>query len=120
MKTLIALSMLLLTSCGFNGKQKLETNDAKQTVEQTGESYTYIVVRLEFIKEIKDLCLELNPVSDFEKEDERNKIVAQCTFDNLSLINISPTITQDFTNEYCQEPTEDINIIEACEALNIL
>ncbi|QCT69610.1 hypothetical protein E1952_14855 [Staphylococcus aureus] len=78
------------------------------------------MVRLEFIKEIKDLCLELNPVSDFETSEERNKVVAQCTFDNLSLINISPTITQDFTDEYCQEPSTDPSVIEACEALNTL
>jgi hypothetical protein len=68
MKILLLL-FPLLTSCGFWGIQKLETNDSKQEIIQDGESYTYIVVRLEFIEQVRQICEDSELQADYESEE---------------------------------------------------
>jgi hypothetical protein len=126
MKYLLPI-LLLLTSCGFNGNQKLTTNDSEQRIVQEGESYTYIVLRLEFLEDIRKLCEDANLRSDFESDELYNQAVAQCTLDNLNLFNIDFGEAKDFADEYCREDAdlsevdpEDIpSIQEACEALGL-
>lgn len=125
MNKLILLLPLLLASCGFNGNQKLETNDSKQQIEQTGTSYTYVVVRLEFIEQIRLLCLDANPLEDFTSESQQKKAVAQCTIDNMAILNINLAQVNDFTGQYCQDgadlsqytPEQVTDILAACAAL---
>ena len=125
MNKLILLLPLLLASCGFNGNQKLETNDSKQQIEQTGTSYTYVVVRLEFIEQIRLLCLDANPLEDFTSESQQKKAIAQCTIDNMAILNINLAQVDDFTGQYCQDdadlsqytPEQVTDILAACAAL---
>lgn len=124
-KSLLMIAILSLFGCGFNGNQKLETNDSKQQIEQTGTSYTYIVVRLEFIEQIRLLCLDANPIEDFTTESQRNKAVAQCTIDNMAILNINLEQVDDFTGQYCEDdadlsqytPEQISDILAACAAL---
>lgn len=97
---------LLLTSCGFNGTQKLQTNDSKQNIVQSGKSYTYVVFRVEFIEQIKKLCQDSFRRSNFVSDEDYNKEVADCTFKNLSLININPSTAKNFVNDYCKEDAD--------------
>lgn len=97
--TLIAL--LAFTSCGFNGNQRLSVNDSLQSVTLSGEAFTYIVVRLEFIDEIKILCQDLH--FDIPDAQVRNKTVAECTFDRLTLLNFDFGSLLDVQNELCQQ-----------------
>lgn len=124
MKYLILLLLLFTASCGFNGKQKVETNDSKQEVIISGESYNYVVVRLEFIKEMKELCAESLLSSNYESEELYDKAVADCTFEHLSVLNTSALTS--FTTDYCNlgdntsqlTPEQLANIEAACQVLN--
>lgn len=125
MRFLLFTAFLALSSCGVNGNQKLETNDSKQTIEQTGTSYTYVVVRLEFIEQIRQICLDAHPLEDYPTEAEQKKAVAQCTIDNMSILNINLAQVDDFSKKYCQpdsdlssyNPQQVANILSACAAL---
>lgn len=121
MKYLILMFVSLTAACGFNGTQKLETNNAEQSVVQSGSSYAYVIVRLEFIQQIHDLCRDKYLVSDYETEALYRQVVAECVFDNLAILNISPT----FQNSYCEPgadlsgftPEQTSDILAACAAL---
>jgi len=115
------LSLLIIaalaTSCGINGEQKA-------TITQSGSSYTYVVVRLEYLQEIKDLCTEANPVSKFADVELQHSAIAQCTLENMKLFNISVDDVTKFANEYCNEtlpdevtPEQQEDIITACNAI---
>lgn len=93
---------LLLASCGFNGEQKITTNDSTQTVETAGEAYTYFVMRLEFIDQIEELCRDLE-YNESLSESEYDKAVAQCTFDKMSAIEVDLSNLQDLINQNAGE-----------------
>jgi len=82
----------------------------------------YILVRFEFITDIKQLCKDLNPLYEFNDKVERNKVVAQCTFDNLSVLDAG--LIGDFTNEFCNDTNnpdltseEQLQIEQLCDIL---
>lgn len=119
MRKLSTLILLLLTaSCGINGTQK---------VEQDGNSFTYIVVRLEYLEQIKALCQDANPIEGFETETLHKKAIAECTIENMNVFNIDLGEVDSFTNEYCIEgadlssftPQQQADIIAACTALGV-
>lgn len=108
----ILMLLLLLASCG-DSKVKIEEPDKPLTID--GDTYSYIVVQLEFIKDVRQLCEDVNLRSDFESEELYNKEVAQCTIDNLSLIDLGAI--DQFNNDICNDPqTEDE--IAICNAIN--
>lgn len=82
-KISILIATLFLTACG---DIEVKTKDSNHTVTQTGSAYYYVTVRLEFIDQIKNLCQDRyidqlsNPLYP--------QLVANCTFENLSLLNI--------------------------------
>jgi len=116
MKLLIML--LLLAGCGFNGEQKLT---------QSGSSYTYVVVRLEYLEQIKELCLEANPLSNFTTAELQKESIANCTLENMKIFNINVADVLDFKNKYCGDqvgfntftPEQQADILAACEALKL-
>ena len=65
-------SLLLLTACGFNGNQRVTTE---------GETKHRVVVELQFLEQIRQLC-EASVGPDF-------KAVADCTLENLDVLNLS-------------------------------
>lgn len=97
------LAALLLAGCGFNGTQKLETNNSKQDIVQSGQSYAYVVFRVEFIEQLKRLCKDSFIRSKFDSEEAYNKEVADCTFKNLSIINVNPGTAKSFVDDYCKK-----------------
>lgn len=123
MKYLILV--LLLTGCGINGTQKVETNDSKQTIETRGEAFQYVVVRLEFISQIQTICENKYLVSDFENEALYRQAAAECTLENLSLLNISVPQLDAFNSQFCNDdanldgltPEEIQQLTNLCEVL---
>ena len=100
MKKLLVFLPLLLAACDIN----VRTDDTQAKVIVEGESYSYIVVRLEFISQLIDLCNNLVLDSDFETIELADQARAKCVFDNLGLVNIPfNQFQQDFTG-LCQNP----------------
>lgn len=99
----------------------IEIDDSIHTVE--GEAYTYVVVRFEFITNIENLCSNLHPSREYTDQIERDRVVAQCVFDNLSILNIDTL--GEFTNEFCEKDDnynkltteEKIKVDKLCEVL---
>lgn len=113
---ILVSSLLILSGCGFNGNQR---------VTQGGESYTYVVLRLEFIQQVRELCEQRTLRSDFESDELYEQEVASCTIDNLALLNINIDALGEFQDSLCREdadlssfsPEEQQDILAACTAL---
>lgn len=95
MKKLILIA-LALTGCG---SFDVNVPNSTQNVVQSGSSYAYIVVRLEFINEIKQLCQDLN--NNVPDSNERARLVADCTFERMSLLNFDFGALTDVQNDLC-------------------
>lgn len=121
MKYLILIGAMVLTGCGINGEQKLTTNDSKQEVEILGEAFTYVVVRLEFIQQIKDLCIDKHSNSPEELKPE---LIANCTFKNLNVISIDFNPIKQVNETFCNRDLDGLTEAEiaeinrVCEVLN--
>lgn len=110
--------LLLFTSCGWNGRQH---------IVQDGESYTYVVLRLEFLEDVRQLCLDANIRSDYTTEELYNQAVARCTLDNLNIFNIDLGATSAFADQYCNvnadlstvNPADIPSIQSACDILGL-
>lgn len=110
----IVLFLLTLVSCN----SKIQTNDSRQDVVQSGESYAYVIVRLEFISDLKQLCQDSLLASNYESVELYNQAVAECTFEKLTILNVNPTQIGTFISTYCQ-PTSDLSALTPQEVLNI-
>ena len=116
----LLLLALLMTSCGKQEHQ-VKVDDSNHSL--SGEAYTYMVVRFDFITDIKKLCSGLHPLKDFEDKIERNRAVSQCTFDNLSVLDSIKV--EDFKADFCEHddaynelPVEDkLRVDQLCDAL---
>ena len=103
----------------------IKTNDSRQDLIQSGTSYAYVIVRLEFIQQIQQLCQDSILVSSFLSEDLYKQAVAQCTFDKLASLSVNTNSLTSFKQKYCQPtsdlsaltPSQQANIIAACAAL---
>ena len=115
----LLLVYLIAFVLGFTGcNSKVETNDSKQEIIQSGTSYSYVIVRLEFISELKQLCQDSLLITDYANEALYNQAVAECTFEKLTILNVNPTEITTFINQYCQ-PTSDLSALSPQEILNI-
>ena len=101
-----ALLIFLLSNCGFNGDQKLTTNDSKQNIVTSGTAYYYVLVGAEFIQQIHDLCVDYIVPGDYQTYQEYRKAVADCTFQHLTSLNLN--IVADFNSKYC-DPKVDVS-----------
>lgn len=111
MKVLMSLlTLMLIASCG-----KLKLSDSKHKIKVDAETYSYIVIRLDFIKEIKALCTELYPEYETPEEAKRIKLISQCTLEKMSIIDLK-AIT-DFSNGVCDAPVT-VQDIEICKVLS--
>jgi len=103
------------------GKSTLDVQDSQH--KASGEVYQYIVVRFEFIKQIKQICKDLNPAIDYTSDIERKKVIAQCTIDNLSILDIGKLA--EFDNIFCDNqdayneltPEQKANVDLICQSL---
>lgn len=117
MKKLVLLLALMGIGCGINGTQNFQI---------TGTSYSYVIVRLEFIQEINALCKQSLLREDFASSELYEQAVSKCTLEKMSLFNINPTTVSSFQNTYCKEGAdlsgftldEQADILAACGALN--
>lgn len=118
MKYLIIL--LLFMSCGSSD---INIKAPEEDIKISGETYSYIILRVEYITEIRQQCENLypsyliNPSNQSEVE-ERAKLVAECFFDNMIDINVGEL--GEFNTEVCDKPIEEMTPeeIQICEAIN--
>ena len=111
MKYLLILSMLLV-GCG---KSTIKLEEPENPVTIDGDTYSYVIVRLEFIEQMRQICEDSLLPSEYETEELYDQAVAQCTLDSLSILNIDAI--NEFNEQVCEDPqTQDE--IAACEALN--
>lgn len=107
MRILTILSLFLLVSCGFNGDQKLTTNDSNQNIN----------VNLTFIQQLITLCQQKLLPQDYQTTQLYNQAVANCVFTSVSSIQGSnPLCKADadlsgFTSDQIQQ------ILATCKAL---
>lgn len=108
MKILFIIFIFVLSSCGFNGKQVIQTTNSRQDIVQSGESSITITVELSFISQLWELCKDVNLQSSFPSQELWKQHVAQCVFDNLSIINIDPIDFSNTLTNYCS-PIADLS-----------
>jgi hypothetical protein len=109
--------LIFLSACQVKVKSDpIKTETAH--IIQSGESYTYIVIKLDFIEQIKQLCLDSNPQPEDLPDRAYSQLVAKCTLDHMNLFNISAPKTLDFVGKYCS-PTSDLSAFTPQEVLNI-
>jgi hypothetical protein len=56
---------------------------------------------------VNDLCKDLNPLELFEDEVVQKKEIAECTFENISILNIdglNPDNFEGTISEICDNP----------------
>lgn len=103
--------LFTLLSCGDT---KVKIPNTEHNMKLSGSSYNYIIVRLEFIKDIERLCNDLILYSDYPTYELYKQAVAQCTFDKLSLLDVN--MVDDFKTNYCNNPSSQ-DVQDACNAL---
>lgn len=113
------LSLLFLISCG-NSEVQLK---APEEDILSGETYSYIILRVEYITEIRQQCENLYPAYEYdmnrpEYPDNRKQDIATCFFDNMIDINVGEL--EQFNQEVCSKPIEEQTAeeIQACTAIN--
>lgn len=95
---ILVISVMALLGCG---DIKVKTQDSNHTATLSGAAYTYVIVRLEFIEQIKQLCqAKHNTIVDYA---EFERAVADCTFQNLSILNIDVGAIQDVQSNLCNQ-----------------
>lgn len=101
--------LLLLVSCG-----KIKIADSKHKVTVSADTRSYVSLRLEFIQELKDLCTDLLPAYENPNKILRKKLISQCTFDKMTLIDFKKFT--EFNNEVCKNPVT-VQEIDVCKVL---
>ena len=104
--------LILLISCG---QSDIQIKAPEEDVI-SGETYSYVIFQLEFIQQIKTLCQELYLPQNFESTELYKQKVAECSFDNLSILDLGAI--DEFTNSICGNPQTQEEI-DTCTALNI-
>lgn len=78
----LVMYLLLISACGFNGDQKVSVRDSNHNIN----------VIFTFIQQIKDLCTAQTNPADYPTAFLYNKAIADCTFKNLSLLNMQQIV----------------------------
>ena len=110
------LIIALLVACG---ESTVKVKDSSHTIG--GEAYQYVIVRFEFIQKVKKLCEDLYIQSDYETVPLYRQAVAQCTFDNLSILDLGAI--DEFKTGFCDQetdgltPEEQLKVDQICEVL---
>ena len=112
MRILLTLIFILLTSCGGEVKLKAEAPDEAIL---SGETYSYVIVQLDFIQQMRQICEDLYLESEFDTQDLYLQEVAQCTLDNLSILDLSAV--EEFNDEICNNP-DSLEEQQICDAIN--
>jgi hypothetical protein len=111
----------LLVACGPQ-EHSVNIPNTEHTIG--GKAYSYVVVQFDFITSIQDLCSDLHPQKDFGNQVDRDKKIAECVFDNLSLLDIG--MVNEFKTNLCDTtteayinltPEEKLQVDQLCEAL---
>lgn len=115
--TITAIILMFFQNCGFNGNQK---------ITQEGESITKLVLELGFIEDINLLCQQSINSNDFLDEEGYNQAVAECTLDNLSVLQLDINAIDEVVSTLCDEnadlsqltPEERLEVERACSTIN--
>ena len=113
MKNIFIAMLLICSSCG-KFKVDAKVKDSSHKVKVDAETYSYVIVRLDFIKEIKELCTDIYPEYENPEKDVRNKLISQCTLDKMSIVDFKAI--SEFKDGICDAP-ETEQEIEICKIL---
>lgn len=98
---------LFINACGFNGEQKLSTNDSNQNVN----------INFGFINQLVTLCQEKNLPSDYKTVELYNQAVANCVFNSFSIIPGANTLCKPGTDLSGYTPEQQQQIKATCLAV---
>lgn len=121
---ILAVMIFLMAGCG----SVFKTNDSTQNVVQSGTSFEYVVVRLEFIQQIQQLCADSLLQTNYASFTLYKQAVADCTFTKLSSLgSINTGAITSFQQQYCQAnsdlsaltPQQVLDVKQACAALGL-
>lgn len=121
MKNLLTLLafVILVSSCG---KSEVLIKAPEEDLI-SGETYNYVIIRVEYITDIKEQCTNQYPEYDFNMQSSyevqyRNKLISDCFFENLPEIDFNAI--NEFNNTVCQKPVEQQTPDEqqVCQAIS--
>lgn len=112
MRIIFSCLLFIFISCG---KSELAVVGDKDKPVVSGEAYQYVIIRLEFIKDIREICEARYLSYEYPTYQLYEQEVAKCTLDNLSVLNLANL--QQFANDVCSDPKTQEEI-DACNALN--
>lgn len=104
MHYLFSILMLVLLSCG---QSDVNIKDSEHKFITSGETINKLILDLPFINQVNELCKALYLIDEFQSIELYNQQVAQCTFDNISILNINGLTADNFdntVNELCTQP----------------
>ena len=109
------LSLFALVSCG--GTEHTVSVEPPESDIVSGETYNYVIIRLEFLQDLERLCRSAILESDFDSAQLYEQAVSQCVFDNLSVVDVANF--QEFEDTVCSLDLEELTQeeLEACELL---
>jgi hypothetical protein len=111
----LVVMVYLMAGCG----SVFKTNDSTQSVVQSGSSFSYVVVRLEFIQQIQQLCADSLLQTNYATFTLYKQAVASCTFDKLSSLgSINTGAITSFQQQYCQ-PNSDLSALTPQQVLDV-
>lgn len=87
---------LILSGCGFNGTEAVQTNNATQTIS----------IEFGFLNQIQTLCQQQTLRSGFTSDELYNQAIANCVFNNLTVLNAAQLA--NLQNNYCG-PNADLS-----------
>ncbi len=98
---------MYITACGFNGDQKLTTNDSNQNIN----------VNLTFIQQLIDLCKAKTLPEDYASTELYNQAVANCVFTSFSVVSGSNPLCKSDADLSSFTPDQIQQILATCKAL---
>lgn len=105
MKKLISI-LILISGCGFNGVEKVQTNDSTQVIS----------IEFGFLNQIETLCSQQVLSSAYATNELYNQAVANCVFSNLTILNAAQL--SNLENNYCK-PNADLSSFTASQIATI-
>ncbi len=111
MKTIklsVVVAAMLISACGFNGDQKVSVNDSNHNIN----------INMTFINQLVGLCQDKNLQSDFATYELWKQAVANCVFDNMSILNVANSpLCKPGADLSHYTPDQQQQILAACAAM---
>ena len=122
MKYILMFFLLLVIGCA----NKVEV---PSTVEQhvSGQATVTTTIELGFLDQLTKLCTDEFGTTIYATSADHDKAVADCVFNHLSLLNVTPAQLSTFGSNYCKAGADlssftldqQTQILSTCKALGL-